>query len=242
MDSKSKSANRISYFVKNDYPEGRLPFFIDDLRTYDNIPYIHFPDEYDGQSRVKLVCTQHWNSFYRPDITPYKQKKITQAWVDFLQTEKLPIKDVQLCSRTSQKVFDALCMQENIEFLRFKWCAVTDLSAIRNLKNLKKLYIGMGSSVTDISPLADLKNLEALCLDSTIKVTDYSPLESLSNLVALDIGGNFQNRAVIDMESDEFLFGLKKLEFLHLPSVKILKRKFLFEKNVMTFKYACFRN
>lgn len=239
MEKNGRRTNQVKYFVKNEYQQ--LPVFIDDLRSCDDIPYIYYPHEYHGQPSVKMVCTQHYNCFYRPDVTPYKQNKITQTWIEFFRAAKQPLKRVQLCSRTPQKVFDALCMQDSIEFLRLKWCAVSDLSAIRNLKNLRQLYIGIGTSVTSISPLSDLENLEALCLDNTIKVTDYSPLGKLKNLVALDIGGNFQSKALIDMETDDFLFRLKRLEFLHLPDVRVANRKFLFPENVLPLKYACFR-
>lgn len=240
-EQSKKPVRRVKYFEKNTYPDKKLPVFIDDLRNCDDIPYLHYPDEYDGQESVKLVCTQHYNMFYRPDITLHRQKKITQSWVDFLRSSRLPLKRVQLCSRTPQAIFDALCTQDSIEFLRLKWCAAPDISAIRNLQNLKQLYLGIGTAVTDIKPIAELKNLEALCLDSTTKITDYTCLGDLENLVALDIGGNFQNGAIIDMELDDFLSRLKKLEFLHLGTVRVGNRTFLSEENTASLKYACFR-
>ena len=241
MDKSKNLYQRTKYYVSKSCPEQELPVYIDDLRSYDGIPYIHFPDEYTGQPEVKLVCSQHYNCFTRPDITPAKQKKITQSWVDFLTSERLPLKRVQLCCRVSQQILDAVCNQQSIEFLRIKWCAAPDLTAIARLINLKQLYVGIGTSVTDISALGELRNLEALCLDSTTKIHDYSPLGRLSELKALDIGGNFQNKAKIDMDSDKFLYELKKLEFLHLPDVRVKERGFLYEENVRGFRYSCFR-
>lgn len=230
---------RTEYYVSGDIHE--LPVYIDDLRSYDEIPTLYYPSEYTGQPEVKLVCTQHYNCFTRPDVTPAKQKRITQSWVDFLTSERLPLKRVQLSCRVSQPVFDAVSSQQSIEFLRIKWCAAPDLSAIARLTNLTQLYVGIGTSVVNISALGELRRLDALCLDSTTKVHDYSPLGNLSELRALDIGGNFQNKAKIDMDSDEFLYELKRLEFLHLPDVRVRERRFLYEENVRGFRYASFR-
>ena len=231
----------VKYYQINRFPNGSIPVYIENLLADDNVPFLHYPEEYCGQEVVKLCCTQHYNAFYRPNITPYRQKKITQAWVDFLSCQQLSLRKVQLCTRTPQRILDALSHQKSVEWLRIKWCAAPDISSIRHLSNLTKLYLGIGTAVRDISPLKCLKKLEALCLDSTTKVTDYSPLGELCRLKALDIGGNFQNKAVIHMDSDEFLFQLEKLEFLHLPDVCVKERRFLWGHNVQSLKYACFR-
>ncbi len=106
---------------------------------------------------------------------------------------------------------------------------------------LKRLWIGLGTSITDLAPLGELGSLEALCLDSTTRVTDYSPLGGLEALRALDIGVSPQSHAVIRMDSDAFLFRLKRLELLHLMDVRVAERSFLFEGNMAGLKYAFFR-
>ncbi|MBR3866455.1 MAG: hypothetical protein IKM54_01495 [Butyricicoccus sp.] len=234
MLSDTRKVGRVNYYLLNNYPDQKLPRFFHDLRLDKSLPYLRFPEQYDGNLSVKLVCSQHGD-------TPYHQKKITQSWIDFLTKDKYPFREVQFCSRTSPAIFEAICTQTSIESLWIKWCAVPDLSAIKNLKNLKKLYVGLGTSVEKIDGLAELQNLEVLCLDNTKKVIDYSPLGSLKNLKALDIGGSSINPAVLDMQSDAFLFELTKLEFLHLPDVRITERSFLFDENVQSFKYAFFR-
>lgn len=198
--------------------------YIPDMREEKEIPFLLYPDEYTGQRSVKLCCTQHHNAYYRPDITAYKQKKITQSWVEFLNGAVQPMERVQFCTKTNQPVFDAVCHQENIHSLWFKWCAVTDLTGIEKLKNLKRLYIGLGTSIRDISPLGKLEGLEVLRIGNTTKVTDYSALGNLRNLRALEIiGHDTLNPVSIKVDSDAFLEPLEKLEYLKLDIAVIAK-------------------
>ena len=197
--------------------------YMPDMREREDVPTLFFPEEYAGQQSVKLCCTQHFNPFYRPDITEYRQKKITKAWADFLNGDIQPMETVQFCTKTNRAIFDAVCHQENIRFLWFKWCAVTDLSRINQLKNLKGLYIGLGSMVEDISPIGELENLEVLRLGNTTKVTDYSALGRLRNLKALEIVGHDTLEPVaIKARSDAFLAQLDRLEWTNLH-IKVIK-------------------
>jgi Leucine-rich repeat (LRR) protein len=60
---------------------------------------------------------------------------------------------------------------------------ITDVSALRELKNLKTLDLS-SSTVTDLSPLGGLKNLTALNLEGVL-ATDLSALRGLKNLTEL---------------------------------------------------------
>src|SRR5579864_6622753 len=60
---------------------------------------------------------------------------------------------------------------------------VTDLSALRELKNLRVLYL-TGTKVTDVSALREMKNLTRLNLSDT-NVTDISALRELKSLTQL---------------------------------------------------------
>ena len=200
-----------------------IEMYMPDLRANPEIATIHYPEEYAGQQTVKLCCTQHYNAFYRPDITDYQQKKITESWVKFLHGDIQPMEVVQFCTKTNQAVFDAICHQENVQSLWFKWCAVPDLSQIAQLRKLKRLYIGLGTAIRDLSPLGELENLEVLRLGNTSKVTDYSALGRLRNLKALEIVGyDTLNPVTIKAESDAFLQQLDRLEFTNL-NIKVIK-------------------
>lgn len=212
--------------------------YIVDMRydsDYENIPFLHYPEEYNGQSVVKLCCTQHQY------VSEHEQKKLTESWIHFLSKNKLPLKQVQFCTGSSQKIFDAICTQDSIESLRFKWMRCKDLSAIANLKNLKKLYLGYATSLVDISPLATLKNLEVLVFHCTTKLHDYSPVGALKNLKFLSFEEHIAYRTPMDMDSDSFLKNLTQLEYLDMTSVRLKERIWLTEENVKHFKFAGFR-
>ena len=183
--------------------------FVRDLRWNHEYPFIHFPNEYNGEEVVKLCCTQH----NRPEK---ERRKITKEWVDFLSTNKLPIKEVQLCTLTTQAVLDALCNQDSIESLTFKWLRCKNIEAVSNLKNLKRLFFQSAPSITDISPIAELENLETLILGSTKKVTDYSPLGKLKNLKNLCICSYQTRDDAMLMENDAFIENMESLEYLDL--------------------------
>lgn len=190
------------------------------------IPLLHFTEEYRGQKAVRLACTQH-------AVSAYQQRKITGEWMDFLRGENLGLETVMVSTKLNQAVFDALCRQDTITALWIKWCAVPDLSEIVRLKDLRILYIGLGTSITDLTPLGELRDLEVLRLGNTEKVTDYSPLGKLTKLKTLEIEANDKLRcASLRMQSDSFLWKLPQLELLNLSDVKVVERNFLYGENV----------
>ena len=214
-------------------PDEILP----DLRQDQSIPTLHFCEEYDGAVTVKLACSQH------SGVSDYRQKQITKAWAEFLCREQYPMKTVQFCTRTPQSVFDAICSQNRITSLRFKWLAVSTIDAIAQMKQLKALQIECGSSITDLSPLSELTELETLVLGSTVKVTDYSPLGRLKNLRQLVIC-SYSTRIpadVMTMESDAFLEEMPQLEYIDLGEVRIQHQTVLTPTNAEKYTFACFR-
>jgi Leucine-rich repeat (LRR) protein len=122
-----------------------------------------------------------------------------------------------------QTLFDAACCQENLEELRFKWGAYTNLSALEKLKNLKFLYIGSGASVRDISILGNMKNLIVLYVENFKRIEDYSPLTALNKLEQLVISGpTLGSTPVKDLE---FLREMRSLVSVWLPNTT-LRRKY----------------
>lgn len=211
---------------------------VPDMRRDPTMPTVAYPQEYDDQAAIKLVCTQHSEI-----LSDKRQKEVTKGWVAFLSEQPLPLQRVQLVTRTPKSVFEAICRQKTIEELRFKWLATADLSPITQLKDLKKLQIELGSSLADLSPLSELTKLETLILGSTKKVTDYSPLGKLHNLKELVIC-SYPTRVpgdVMHMESDAFLSQMPALSYLDLADVRIHQRLFLNEETATRYDYACFR-
>lgn len=219
--------------------------FVRDLRETDDIPSIKYPSEYDGQEIIKLCCTQHTDIDRETNtdrMTDARQRKITEEWVDFLTKNQLPLKEVQLCTLTPQRIFNALCTQSGIASLRVKWLRCDDISAIAGLKHLKKLFIERAPSLTDISPLASLKALEVLILGDAMKLRDYS---SIGKIQSLQMLGICRYQAAPDsrkmkMQSDSFLAGLPDLCYLDLQDVVIKERAFLSPESASAMDFARF--
>ena len=219
--------------------------FVRDLREMDDIPSIKFPSEYNGQEIIKLCCTQHTDIDWATNtdrMTDARQRKITAEWVDFLMANQLPLKEVQLCTLTPQRIFNALCTQSSIASLRIKWLRCDDISAIAGMKHMKKLFIERAPSLTDISPLASLKELEVLIVGDTMKLRDYSPIGKIQSLQML---GVCRYQAATDsrkmkMQSDAFLAGLPDLRYLDLQDVVIEDKTFLSPESVSGMDFARF--
>ena len=191
--------------------------FVRDLRYDDKYPVLQKVSEYDGQEIVKLTCTQHSELLFSEE----ESRRITKDWVEFLKSKELNFKEVQICTKTPQNIFDAICMQSSIESLRIKWLSCKDLSAISQLKNLKKLFIESGTSIENISPISELENLEVLILGSTKKVKNYNSLGKLTKLKVFGVCSYQIRDDVMEMDSIDFIEKLTNLEYLELWNVRI---------------------
>ena len=219
--------------------------FVRDLRDSDDVPYIRYPSEYDGQAIIKLCCTQHTDIDWETNtdrMIDARQRKITAEWVDFLMGNQLPLKEVQLCTLTPQSIFNALCTQSGMVSLRVKWLRCDDISAITGLKHLKKLFIERAPSLTDISSLAALNALEVLIIGEAMNLSDYSPIGQIKSLKMLGIcryQAAYDSRKM-KMQSDTFLAGLPDLRYLDLQDVVIEERSFLSPESVSGMDFARF--
>lgn len=190
--------------------------FVRDLRHNDVYPFIRYPNEYGGESVIKLCPSQHQAT------SDCEQRKITSSWAKFLSENVLPLEEVQICTNINQAVFDALCNQASLKSLRIKHMTGKSVADIIKLKNLKKLFIESGSSLGDISPIADLTQLEILILGNTKKITDYSCLKALKNLKVLGICAyQADYNTTVKMDSDAFIYEMPSLEYVDLQDVKL---------------------
>ena len=189
---------------------------------------IEHPEDYSGQSSMKMVCSQHpiWIHEYLSDPKGWekKQRAYTREWVEFLKSETLPVKEIHVCSAVNQKVFDALCCQENLASLRIKWLQAKQIDRIVKLKNLKKLFLERASSLSDIDPLTHLENLEVLILGETKKISDYSPLAELKKLKVLGICAYRTSvNATIKVKDLGFISKMPGLEYVDFHDVRLIE-------------------
>lgn len=178
--------------------------------------------DYKGENHLCIACTQLDYRYSERD-----QKRVLTEWIDFLRTNTKSFKKLHFNSHVPQTLFDAACCQENLEELRFKWGAYSDLSALENLKKLKFLYIGSGAGVRDIASLGNLKNLIVLYVENFKRIEDYSLLTALDKLEQLVISGPILgNTPIKDLE---FLLEMKSLLSIWIPNTTI-RRKYTFEE------------
>ncbi|MBL1225906.1 hypothetical protein [Enterococcus sp. BWR-S5] len=123
----------------------------------------------------------------------------------------------------NQKLFNAICMQENLEELYIKWGVYPDWTKIRNLKKLTHASLTAGASTKDISPVGNLTNLEVLGL-STVGATDYSALENLTNLTVLRLDSGMDN--LIKVDSLAFLENLTELKDFQTTGFRLLNHDY----------------
>jgi len=150
------------------------------------------PEEYNGQSRLNIACTQRLN------MSATEQKKLVETWVDFLPN-CTSVEMLWFTTHTTQRLFDSACKLENLVGLNVKWSNIKSLESISKLKNLRYLRIGSSSQIQSILPLAKMVNLEVLKVENFKRITDYSPLVALKdNLRFLSIEGGMYTRQKID--------------------------------------------
>ena len=163
------------------------------------------------QSPIAALTSQGWTvSEYGSRLLVDREGPIPPASTPILRSQLRPL-SLRL---TGSEVTDVSALRElkNLTFLNLGDTKVTDVSALRELKNLTFLEL-RGTGVTDVSALRELKNLTWLNLDST-KVTDVSALQGLTNLTQL----NLSHTSVTDVSA---LQELKSLTYLDLSYTKV---------------------
>ena len=114
---------------------------------------------------------------------------------------------------------EGLQFATNLEELRLRGNALSDLSPLAGLITLKEVEIS-GESLSDLSPLADLINLEGVGFWKT-SVSDLSPLAGLTKLRWLE----FKNSPVSDLSPLAGLTNLKRLETYASKDLDLLPLK-----------------
>jgi len=77
---------------------------------------------------------------------------------------------------------------KNLTKINFKDNQIKDISGIKNLKNLTEINFGF-NQITDISPIQDLTKLIEITFTSN-QITDISPIKNLTNLTEINFGSN----------------------------------------------------
>ncbi|MDT0002494.1 hypothetical protein QJV14_04190 [Listeria cossartiae subsp. cayugensis] len=171
--------------------------------------------DYAFEEEIILQCTQLSETQFPKQS---ERKKVVNDWIDFLTTHPKALKKIHCKSRMNQKLFDAICCQENLEELGIKWGMYPDITKIVNLRKLKYLSLTSGASLKDISPLGELDQLEVLIL-STVGAEDYLPLKNLTKLKQLGLHSGMDN--TLTANTLAFLSELKDLRNFHTTGFRL---------------------
>jgi hypothetical protein len=193
---------------------------------------ISYPDQYRGQERLNIFCTQ------LNGISTTDQKKLIKQWADFLPTLK-NVKYIWFTSHVTQELFDGVCKVISLEGLAIKWSNIKTLDNISSLSNLKYLRIGSSAKIESIEPLTTLDRLEVLYTENFKKISDFSPIAKLTNLKFLSIEGGMYTKQPVD--SFDFVSNLSDLLFFSAAATKMKHRDikpFLKLKNLVTLNWG----
>lgn len=175
---------------------------------------ITYPEQYNGDSDLNLVCTQL-------SIGSYRQRKLVEKWCNLLP-ELRDVRYLWLNSKVNQALFDSICENQEIQGLYIKWSGVVDLSRLSQLNKLQFLHIGSSTSVKSIDPLAGMSNLIVLEIENFKHIRDLSPLHTLKALEGLGVEGSMWTTQIIETLTP--LCDLENLRYLFLTNLKTLDR------------------
>ena len=173
-----------------------------------------YPDEYDGSSKLNIVCTQL-------TISEYQQRKLVNQWCQLLP-EMNQIRYLWFSSRVNQAMLDAVCDNHFIEGLYIKWGGIKDLTKLKNMKSLKFFHLGTSPSVESIEVFLEMGQLIVLELENIKKIRDLSPLHILNKLEGLAITGSMWTTQIVN--SLEPLSTLENLRYIFLFNLNVLDR------------------
>lgn len=177
--------------------------------------------EYNGESDIKLKCTQLDKTSYP---TESSRKKILNEWIQFFVQYPNALKRLYVTTKINQELFDAICNQGNLEELIISWGVYPDLTAIKKLHHLKSLSICGAASHKDLSPISALTTLENLNLQNFIGTTDYSVISSLNNLKHLGLHSAMYG--VIKVENLDFLKKTRHLKNFSTTGFRLLNHDY----------------
>ncbi|MBX3240807.1 MAG: hypothetical protein KIT80_23050 [Chitinophagaceae bacterium] len=174
------------------------------------------PADYNNERNLSLWITQL-------NVTSKEQNRIINEWIVLLPKLN-QLRYLWFQSKVSQKIFDAVCENKNIEGLYIKWSGIKNIGRITNLTNLKYLRIGSSTQIENLTALENLKSLEVLEVENTKLIADYDFLENLPNLKALGLTGSMWTTLKINGLAP--ISQLKNLLWLDLGNTKILDMNF----------------
>ena len=129
--------------------------------------------------------------------------------------------DKALIVGTNDKNFRSVCQSLTVKTVYFYEMRVTDVSALKEISEVRKIAIDWNTTLSDLRPFSSLPNLVALALVNTPKANDLSFVAALKNLRAFEFSGSrtlsSKNKAI----TLEPIGALTQLEELRLQGLDV---------------------
>ena len=193
--------------------------FLNDLKNLSQLTLSS--NEISGISGLKV------NNFFLY-LRIYFRSSIYRFRIKSLMFPVLKISKLTRLYLRSNKVSDVSDLKElkNLSKLYLRSNKISDVSGLKGLGNLTRLYLH-SNRIFDVSFLKNTDNITQLDLSGN-KITDFSYLKNVKNLVRLDLSGNkISDVSLLDLSSNQisdvsFLKDLKNLSQLFLSNNKIV--------------------
>jgi len=157
-----------------------------------------------------VACTQ-------TGLPTRQQTALVRQWCQLLPTLS-QVRTLWLTTRVPQALFDAACRMPNLQDFWIKWSAVTNITGIQGLTNLRYFHLGSSTALRSIHPLAELTQLKWLGLENLKLVSTIDPIGSLTQLEGLTLQGSMWNNWKIRTLAP--LSSLHNLRYLALAGLR----------------------
>lgn len=153
-------------------------------------PKVVSPEDYGGQKRLNLVCTQ-------TGLPSTAQRKLVREWCRVLPALQ-GLEFLWLCSRVPQDVFEAACQVPGLRGLYVKWSGIRSLEPLRHAGALESLHLGDSAGIDALDPIAGLPQLKWLGIGFLPRVSRLDPLAGLQQLTGLALSGGIDRPHRVD--------------------------------------------
>lgn len=172
--------------------------------------------------------------FENNEVNPNTQKaEITADTVNWKIILKLPNLEELILYHPTREQVDVLIhlpKLKRLHIIKVQLKNIEFLKELRELEELKMVYI---SGFSDLSPIENLSKLKSLYIQNFRRISDFSAISSLKNLQYLAINGTFDLKQTI--ENFDFLGSLENLEYFSVWLINC-KAKFPLFRSALKLK------
>lgn len=182
-------------------------------------PVLRRVDQYVGQTAVRVAATQ----LDPGEFGGAERREILAEWIHFFANAPTKILHLDLVSRVTQELLDAVSGQTNLRSIDVKWGPYHDISPLTELRLLERVSLGGASQLASLAPLNTLSDLSALTVSQAHKLDDIAVIGDLTSLRALRFGNSslVSDKSVVIADLS-WVSRLSELRTLELPGTRIL--------------------